>query len=263
MKLIGLTGKVALVTGAASGIGQACAMMLAQDGAAVVVADLNLDGAMAVAQSIVDAGGHAMAVGMNVTDEAQVEAGIARAVAQLGGIDILVSNAGVQIVHPFEDFPFSDWQKMLAIHGDGAFLTSKAAFKWMKSSGKGGQIIYMGSVHSHEASKLKSAYVFAKHGLLGLARVVAKEGGAHKIHSYVVCPGFVLTPLVQKQIPEQAAALNMSEADVVKKVMLMATVDGEFTTTQDVANLVSYLAQDTTGAMSGQSINVSHGWNMN
>ncbi|MGL4766803.1 MAG: 3-hydroxybutyrate dehydrogenase [Formosimonas sp.] len=259
----GLTGKVALVTGAASGIGQACALMLAQEGATVVVADLNLDGATAVAQNIIAAGGQAVALRMDVTDELEVNAGIAHTIETLGGLDVLVSNAGVQIVHPFEEFPFSDWQKMLSIHGDGAFLSSKAAFKWMKESGRGGQIIYMGSVHSHEASKLKSAYVFAKHGLLGLARVVAKEGGAHNIHSYVVCPGFVLTPLVQKQIPEQAAALNMSEADVVKKVMLTATVDGEFTTVEDVANLVSYLAQDAKGALSGQSINVSHGWNMN
>ncbi len=263
MKLAGLEGKVALVTGAASGIGAQCARTLAQDGAAVVIADLNFEGAHAVAQSIVAAGGKAIGLAMNVTSELEVNAGIQKAIDELGGIDILVSNAGVQIVHPIEDFPFADWQKMLAIHGDGAFLTTKAAFRFMKQSGRGGQIIYMGSVHSHEASKLKSAYIFAKHGLLGLSRAIAKEGGAHKIHSYVVCPGFVLTPLVQKQIPEQAAALGMSEADVVKKVMLTATVDGEFTTVDDVANLVSYLAQDVTGALSGQSINVSHGWNMN
>ena len=257
-----LIGKTALVTGAASGIGEQCVKTLAAQGAAVVVSDLNLDGAKVVAQAIVDAGGKAIAVAMNVTSEDEVSAGIQQAISQLGSIDILVSNAGIQIVHPIEDYPFADWKKMMAIHGDGAFLTTKAAYSAMKAAGKGGKIIYMGSVHSHEASKLKSAYVFAKHGVLGLARVIAKEGAAYGIHTYTVCPGFVLTPLVQKQIPEQAAALNMSEADIIKKVMLTQTVDGEFTTTADVANLVAYLANDT-GALTGQSFNVSHGWSMN
>lgn len=257
-----LNGKVALITGSASGIGEQCARSLAAAGAAVVIADMNLDGANAVAKSINEGGGKAMAVSMNVTSESEVNAGIQQAVDALGSIDVLVSNAGVQIVHPFEDYPFEDWKKMMAIHGDGAFLTSKAAYAHMKSSGRGGKIIYMGSIHSHEASKLKSAYVFAKHGLLGLARVVAKEGAPYKVHSYVVCPGFVLTSLVQKQIPEQAAALHMSEDDVVKNVMLKETVDGQFTTVDDVANLVTYLAQDT-GALTGQSFNVSHGWCMN
>ncbi len=257
-----LVGKVALVTGAASGIGEQCAKTLAKDGAAVVIADLNLDGAKAVAQSIVDAGGKAIAVSMNVTSEEEVNAGIKQAVDAFGSIDVLVSNAGIQIVHPIEEYPFEDWKKMMSIHGDGAFLTTKAAYTQMKASGRGGQIIYMGSVHSHEASKLKSAYVFAKHGVLGLARVIAKEGAQYGIHSYTVCPGFVLTPLVQKQIPEQAAALNITEEEVIKNVMLKETVDGKFTTVDDVANLVTYLANDSNGALTGQSIDVSHGWCM-
>jgi 3-hydroxybutyrate dehydrogenase len=262
MNQTALSGKVALVTGAASGIGEACARALASAGAAVVIADMNMTGATRVADAIVGAGGKALALCMDVTSEAQVNAGIDEMVRHFGQIDLLLANAGVQIVHPIEDFPFEDWKKMLAIHGDGAFLTTKAAYKYMKASGRGGKIIYMGSVHSHEASVLKSAYVFAKHGLLGLARVIAKEGAPHKIHSYIVCPGFVLTPLVEKQIPEQAARLGISESDVVKNVMLKATVDGEFTTLADVGNLVCFLAQDS-GALTGQSFNVSHGWNMN
>ena len=262
MNQAALSGKVALVTGAASGIGEACARALASAGAAVVIADMNMAGATRVADAIVGAGGKALALCMDVTSEAQVNAGIDEVVRHFGQIDLLLANAGVQIVHPIEDFPFEDWKKMLAIHGDGAFLTTKTAYKHMKNSGRGGKIIYMGSVHSHEASVLKSAYVFAKHGLLGLARVIAKEGAPHKIHSYVVCPGFVLTPLVEKQIPEQAARLGISESDVVKNVMLKATVDGEFTTLADVGNLVCFLAQDA-GALTGQSFNVSHGWNMN
>lgn len=257
-----LNGKVALVTGAASGIGEQVARTLVRDGAAVVIADMNLEGARKVAQSIVDAGGKASAVSMNVTSEEEVNKGITEAVATFGSLDILVSNAGIQIVHPIEDFPFEDWKKMQAIHGDGAFLTTKAAYRVMKSSGRGGQIIYMGSVHSHEGSKLKSAYVFAKHGLPGLAKVVAKEGAEYNIHAYVVCPGFVKTPLVEKQIPEQAAALHISEQEVIKNVMLKETVDGQFTTVDEVANTVSFLAQDARGALTGQSLIVSHGWFM-
>jgi 3-hydroxybutyrate dehydrogenase len=132
----------------------------------------------------------------------------------------------------------------------------------MYASGKGGSIIYMGSVHSHEASKLKSAYVTAKHGLLGLARVVAKEGGSRGVRANVVCPGFVRTPLVDRQIPEQAKALGISEAEVVKDVMLKETVDGEFTTVADVARTVAFLAGFESAALTGQSIVVSHGWFM-
>ena len=257
-----LQGKVALVTGAASGIGEQTARKLAADGAAVVIADLNLANAQKVADSIVEAGGKAIALSMDVTSEDAVNAGIEEAVAKLGGIDVLVSNAGIQIVAPIEEYAYADWKKMLAIHLDGAFLTTKAAIKHMYASGKGGSIIYMGSVHSHEASKLKSAYVTAKHGLLGLARVVAKEGGSRGVRANVVCPGFVRTPLVEKQIPEQAKALGISQEEVVKNVMLKETVDGEFTTTEDVARVALLFAGFPTNALTGQSLVVSHGWFM-
>jgi 3-hydroxybutyrate dehydrogenase len=179
-----------------------------------------------------------------------------------GGVDVLVSNAGIQIVHPLEAYPFSDWKKMLAIHLDGAFLTTKACLPHMYASGRGGSIIDMGSVHSKEASMLKSAYVTAKHGLIGLCKVVAKEGAKHGVRANVICPGFVRTPLVDKQIPEQAAALGISEAEVVSNVMLKETVDGEFTTVQDVAEVTLTLAGFPSNALTGQSIVVSHGWFM-
>ena len=257
-----LNNKVALVTGAASGIGEQCARKLASLGAAVVIADLNLENAQKVASSIVATGGKALAVAMDVTNEEAVNSGIERAVQELGSFDVLVSNAGIQIVAPIEEYAFSDWKKMLAIHLDGAFLTTKAAIKHMYAGGKGGSIVYMGSVHSHEASKLKSAYVTAKHGLLGLARVVAKEGGPRGVRANVVCPGYVRTPLVDKQIPEQAKELGISEAEVVKNVMLKETVDGEFTTVEDVANTVAFLAGFESNALTGQSVVVSHGWFM-
>lgn len=257
-----LKDKVALVTGAASGIGEQCARKLAADGATVVVADLNLPSATKVAEDIVRSGGRAVALSMDVTNEEAVNAGIADTVSRFGGIDVLVSNAGIQIVNRIEDYAFSDWKKMMAIHLDGAFLTTKAAVRHMYASGKGGAVIYMGSVHSHEASQLKSAYVTAKHGLLGLARVVAKEGGPHGVRANVVCPGFVRTPLVDKQIPEQAKVLGISEAEVVRNVMLKDTVDGEFTSLADVANTVAFLAGFESNALTGQSVVVSHGWFM-
>ena len=257
-----LKDKVCIVTGSASGIGKEIAQTYAREGGKVVIADLNKDAAQAVANEITQAGGVAMAVSMDVTNEDQVNAAVAEVVKAYGGVDVLVSNAGVQIVHPIADFPFADWKKMLAIHLDGAFLTTKACYPHMQASGKGGSIIYMGSVHSKEASVLKSAYVTAKHGLIGLCKTVAKEGGAHGIRANVICPGFVRTPLVEKQIPEQAAALGISEDDVVKKVMLKETVDSEFTTVQDVAEVALLFAGFNSNALTGQSLVVSHGWFM-
>ena len=257
-----LKDKVAFITGSASGIGKEIATLFASEGARIVIADLNKEAADATAAELRATGAQAMGVAVDVTDEAQVNASVEEAARAFGGIDILVSNAGIQIVHPVEEFSFADWKKMLAIHLDGAFLTTKAAIKHMYAGGKGGSIVYMGSVHSHEASKLKSAYVTAKHGLLGLARVVAKEGGPRGVRANVVCPGFVRTPLVDKQIPEQAKALGISEAEVVKNVMLKETVDGEFTTVEDVANTVAFLAGFESSALTGQSVIVSHGWSM-
>ncbi len=257
-----LDGKTAIVTGAASGIGKRIAEVYAANGAAVAIADINLDAANATAKELVDRGGKAMGVRMDVTDEAGVDAGVEAVVRQFGAVDILVSNAGIQIVNPIENFSYADWKKLMAIHVDGAFLTTRACLRQMYARGTGGAIIYMGSVHSKEASKLKAPYVTAKHGLIGLAKVVAKEGAAHGVRANVICPGFVRTPLVEKQIPEQAKELGISEAEVVKTIMLKETVDGEFTTVDDVAACALFFAGFETNALTGQSINVSHGWCM-
>jgi 3-hydroxybutyrate dehydrogenase len=257
-----LSGKAAVVTGAASGIGKAIALTFAANGAAVGIADLNIAGAQAVADEIEKAGGKALALAMDVTDETAVTNGIDAVAERFGSVDILVSNAGIQIVNPIENYAFADWKKMQAIHVDGAFLTTKAALKHMYRDNRGGVVIYMGSVHSHEASPLKSAYVAAKHALLGLARVLAKEGAAHNVRSHVICPGFVRTPLVDKQIPEQAKELGISEEEVVKRVMLGQTVDGVFTTVDDVAQTALFLAAFPNAVLTGQSIVLSHGWHM-
>lgn len=257
-----MNDKVAIVTGGASGIGQGIALAFAREGAKVAIADLNLEGAQAVAKRIRDAGGQAIGVAMNVTSEEEVNAGVDKTVKEFGRVDVLVSNAGVQIVHPVHEFPFEQWKTMLAIHLDGAFLTTKACLKHMYAQGQGGSIIYIGSVHSKLASLLKAPYVTAKHGLIGLCRVVAKEGAAHDVRANVVCPGFVRTPLVDKQIPEQAVELGISQDDVIRKIMLKDTVDGEFTTVEDVAAATVFLASHNSKAFTGQSLIVSHGWCM-
>ena len=235
-----LQDKIAIVTGAASGIGKDIALIYAREGAKV--ADRRPEPARPPGdvarrgrrQRDGDRDGrHRRGAGQR--------RGRRRWSTAWGGVDILVSNAGIQIVHPIEEFPFAEWKKMLAIHLDGAFLTTKACLPHMYASGRGGSIIYMGSVHSKEASLLKAPYVTAKHGLIGLAKVVAKEGAKHNVRANVICPGFVRTPLVDKQIPEQAQALGISEDDVIKKVMLKETVDGEFTTIADVAEVALLL----------------------
>ncbi len=253
--------KVAIVTGAASGIGKEIALSFAREGAHAVIADLDRQAADMVAAEIAAAGGSALGVRMDVTSEIEVEAGIETVAGRFGRIDVLVSNAGIQVVSPVHEFPFADWKRVLAVHLDGAFLTTRACLKHMYAR-NGGAIVYIGSVHSKVASRLKAPYVTAKHGLLGLARVVAKEAAAHNVRANVVCPGFVRTPLVERQIPEQAKTLGITEEQVVKSVMLGETVDGEFTTVQDVAQTVLYLAGFPTNALTGQSVIVSHGWCM-
>ncbi|MBV8937612.1 MAG: 3-hydroxybutyrate dehydrogenase [Alphaproteobacteria bacterium] len=254
-------GKVAIITGAASGIGKEIALRFAAEGGTPVIADLDLDAADAAAREIKSNGSDALAVGMDVADEAAVEKGIADTMTKYGRIDVLVSNAGIQIVKPIVEFPFADWKRLLAVHLDGAFLTTRACLKHMYAA-KSGSIVYTGSVHSKLASVLRAPYVTAKHGLVGLCRLVAKEGAPYNVRANVVCPGFVRTPLVDELIPEQAKKLGISEEEVIKQVMLKDTVDGEFTTTEDVAEAVLFFAGFKTNALTGQSLVVSHGWFM-
>jgi 3-hydroxybutyrate dehydrogenase len=226
-----------------------------------VIADRNAPAAKATADELRRAGAHTLGISMDVTSESDVEAGMAAVVSVFDRIDVLVSNAGIQIVAPLDQMRFGDWQQLIAIHLHGAFLTTRAALKYMYRQ-RSGSIIYMGSVHSKEASPLKAPYVTAKHGLIGLAKVVAKEGAEHGVRANVVCPGFVRTPLVDKQIPEQARTLGISEDAVIRDVMLKDTVDGEFTTVGDVAAAALFFASFESNALTGQSLIVSHGWSM-
>ncbi len=257
-----LENRVALVTGAASGIGKEIARTFLREGAKVAIADLNRAGADSAAAELGGPQRRAVGIAMDVTSEEQVEAGMTKTVNTFGRLDVLVSNAGIQVVAPLDEFPFAKWKQLLAIHLDGAFLTTRAALRQMYQQGRGGSIIYMGSVHSKEASLLKAPYVTAKHGLIGLAKTVAKEGAKHGVHANVICPGFVRTPLVDKQIPEQAKELGISEPEVAKNVMLTDTVDGQFTTVEDVAEAALFFAAFGSNALTGQSLVVSHGWFM-
>ena len=252
-----LQGKVAIVTGAASGLGRAIAELYLKEGARVAIADVR--GARETAEAL---GPNALGVPMDVTDEKQVDDGVGQVVAKLGGVDVLVSNAGVQHISALVDLMVSDWRRMLAIHLDGAFLTTRACLRRMRDQRRGGAIIYMGSVHSKEASPLKAPYIAAKHGIIGLCKSVAKEGAAFGVRANTICPGFVRTPLVEKQIPEQARDLGITEQEVIKNVMLRNTVDGEFTTLADVAEAALFFAAFPSSALTGQSLIVSHGWHM-
>ncbi|MDC0661021.1 3-hydroxybutyrate dehydrogenase [Marinobacter sp. SS21] len=256
-----LQNRTALITGGARGIGRAIAEHFAREGAWVAVADLDGQAAAAAARAIEGEGGTAMAVTMDVTDEAAVEQGVAAIVNDWGRLDIALANAGVQHIDPVHKLAYGDWRKVIDVHLGGAFLVTRAALQRMYENG-GGTMLYMGSVHSLEASPLKSPYVAAKHGMLGLCRAVAKEGAEHGVRSNIICPGFVRTPLVDKQIPEQARELGISEQEVISKVMLKNTVNGEFTTVEDVAELAVHLAAFPSAALTGQSVVVSHGWHM-
>jgi len=253
-----LQGKSAIVTGAASGIGAEIARVFASAGAKVCLADVDSAAAAKTSSGI----SNSIALRMDVSREDDVEHGVEEAARVLGSIDILVSNAGVQHLDTIADVSFADWKRILAVHLDGGFLTTRACLRRMIAQGRGGTVILMGSVHSKEASVQKGPYVVAKHGLLGLARVVAKEGAPHGIRANVICPGFVRTPLVERQIPQLAKELGTSEEAVVRDVMLRATVDGEFTTVADVAQVALFLAAFPSNALTGQSMVVSHGWHM-
>jgi 3-hydroxybutyrate dehydrogenase len=257
-----LNNKVAVVTGAASGIGKAIALKLAQEGANVVIVDLNLTAAEKAAREIeTECKIKALALAVNVADEQQVIDAMDKVMATFQRIDILVNNAGIQIISPIVDFDYQQWKKVIDVNLNGMFLMTKYALKPMQAQ-RSGNIVFVGSVHSFEASKNKGAYVASKHATLGLMRAVAKENAEFNIRANLIAPGFVLTPLVEKQIPEQAQQLNMSEEGVIKNVLLKNTVDNQFTTLEEVADAVYYFAQIDNNSVTGQSLIVSHGWHM-
>jgi 3-hydroxybutyrate dehydrogenase len=242
-----LNGRKAVVTGGASGIGAACVRALADRGAKVVVADVDEAGAAALADEV---GGTAWAVDLLHVD----------ALAALSlDCDILVNNAGIQRVSPIEAFEPEAFRKIISLMLEAPFLLIRAALPHMYANGFG-RIINVSSVHGSRASPFKSAYVSAKHGLEGLSKVTALEGGEHGVTSNCINPGYVRTPLVEKQIVDQARVHGISESEVLAKVMLTESAVKRLVEPEEVASLVGWLASNAAGMVTGASYTMDGGW---
>lgn len=247
-----LSGRRALVTGGASGIGSAVARSLADRGAHVVVADVDRAGAEAVAAA---AGGSSWAVDLldpaAVTDALLAEA--------LDGVDILVNNAGIQHISPIQDFDPQDFRRIMTLMLEVPFLLIRAALPRMYAQGFG-RIINISSVHGLRASPFKSAYVTAKHGLEGLSKVTALEGGGHGVTSNCINPGYVRTPLVERQLADQAGVHGIPEAEVLSRIMLTESAIKRLVEPQEVASLAAWLAGDEAAMVTGASYTIDGGW---
>jgi len=250
-----LTDKCALVTGAASGIGQAVAEALGAQGARVLVSDLDEAGARAVAGRIPGA----LAQRADVSSREDCRALVERARQEWGRLDILVNNAGLQHVSPVEDFPEEKWEQMIRIMLVGPFLLTKYALPLMYAR-KWGRILNISSLHGVVASPYKSAYVSAKHGLMGLTKTVALEAADKGVTVNALCPSYVRTPLVEKQIADQARVNNMSEADVIEKVMLAPAAVKRLLEPSEVAAYAAFLCSDAAGGITGAAQMMDCGW---
>jgi 3-hydroxybutyrate dehydrogenase len=256
-----LTGKTALVTGSTSGIGRAIAEKFAAGGANVVINGFGDAGE--IEQLRLDLarehGVQVMYDGADLSRADAIEAMMARALAQFGSIDILVNNAGIQYVAPVDDFPVEKWNAILALNLSATFHTARLALPRMKANGWG-RIVNIASAHALVASPFKSAYVAAKHGVAGFTKSVALEVAAQGITVNAVCPGYVWTPLVEKQIPETARARGLTEDQVINDVLLHAQPTRQFVTVEQVAALTAFLASDAGASMTGAIIPIDGGW---
>jgi len=256
-----LSGKSAIVTGSTSGIGLSIARKLAADGVNVM---LNGFGDVNEIESIREeiANGHNIKVLYNPADMTkpdEIEQMVAQAESEFGGVDIVVNNAGIQYVAPVEEFPVAKWDAIIAINLSSAFHTTRAAVPVMKKNGWG-RIVNIASAHALVASPFKSAYVAAKHGIAGLTKTVALEVAEHGITVNAVCPGYVMTPLVEKQIPEQAKARGITEQQVISDVLLAAQPTKRFVTVEELSDVVSFLCTDSAKSITGTTLPVDGGW---
>ena len=256
-----LANKNALVTGATSGIGLAIAEALAHSGVNLMINGLGEHAANhALVRGIANRHGiKALLSEADLRDPAQIEAMIGEARTSLGSLDILVNNAGIQHVSPIEDFPIEKWNDILALNLSAAFHTIRLSVPGMKAQGWG-RIINIGSAHALIASPFKSAYVAAKHGIAGLTKTVALELAQSGITANTVCPGYVLTPLVEKQIPDTMQARGLSRDEVVRDVLLAAQPTKRFVTVEEVADTVIFLCSEAARSITGASIAVDGGW---
>ena len=256
-----LAGQSAIVTGSTSGIGQALAHALAGEGVNVVLNGFGDPAAIEKARAELEssAGVKVRYHGADMTKPDQIADMVAFAEKEFGRLDILVNNAGVQHVAPIEDFPIDSWNQIIAINLSSAFLTTRAAVPIMKAQ-KHGRIVNIASAHGLVASPFKSAYVAAKHGVVGLTKVVALETAEQGITCNAVCPGYVWTPLVEKQIAAQAAAHGLSNEDVIQKVLLAEQPNKRFATVEEIAGIVAFLCGPFSGSITGTTIAADGGW---
>ncbi len=254
-------GKTALVTGSTSGIGRGIAEMLAAQGCNIVLNGLGNAGEIEALRAKIekDCGVIVRYDGADLSQQDQIEAMMAKALAEFGSIDILVNNAGIQFVAPIDEFPVEKWNAILAINLTATFHTVRLALPAMKAKGWG-RIINIASAHALVASPFKGAYVAAKHGIAGLTKTVALEVAAQGITMNAVCPGYVWTPLVEKQIPDTAKARGITEQQVIDDVLLKAQPTKKFVTIDQVAALTTFLASDGAASVTGAIIPIDGGW---
>lgn len=254
-----MKGRVAVITGAGSGIGFAIAKALAQAGANCVLADVEQAQGERACKEISAIGAGCTFARADVSDAVEVKRLIEVAVEQFGGLDILVNNAGLQHIAPVVDFPEERWNYLIGVMLTGAFLCCKYALPHMIRQ-KWGRIVNVASLHGKVASPFKAAYVSAKHGLLGLTKVVALEVGEHNVTCNAICPAYVRTPLVEKQIQEQARRHAISADEVVRKIMTEPAAIHRLLEADEVAALARYLCSDAASGITGAALDIDLGW---
>jgi 3-hydroxybutyrate dehydrogenase len=256
-----LAGKTAIVTGSTSGIGLGIARALAEAGANVVLNGLGDAGDIARTRTMIEeaAGVRVAYDAANLTDPMETAALVQRAERMFGRVDILVNNAGIQHVAPIEDFPDTKWNSIIALNLSAVFHATKAAFKGMKER-KFGRVINVASAHGLVASPFKSAYVAAKHGVVGLTKVAALEGAEFNVTANAICPGYVWTPLVEKQIDDQAKAHSIPREQVIRDVLLVNQPNKKFATVEEMGALAVFLASDMAASITGTALPVDGGW---
>jgi len=258
-KYLPMTTKTALITGGTSGIGLGIATKFASEGFNLLLNGLEKEGPDICADLAKKYAVKVIYSNANLLKPTEITKMISDGEASLGGFDVLVNNAGIQFVAPIEEFPDEKWEMIIGINLSASFYSCKAVWKGMKAR-KSGRIINIASAHGLVASEFKSAYVAAKHGLVGLTKVLALEGGAFGITVNAICPGYVKTPLVDKQISDQAKAHGISEEEVVNKIMLSEQAIKQFTPVPAIADLAFYLTGDQSKTITGASLSIDGGW---